>query len=185
MDRPMEHPPTILVPLDGSSYGEAILATVAALARPLRARVVLLLVGDPALEPTIPLSLTAGGARAGAGSGHASAAAAPAAPTGKARTGPGDRLAVEQVLRGYLARCAEELPTGATACVVDFADDPAAVIIARARQEHADLIAMATHGRTGLGQLLAGSVCETVIRSGVAPVVVLRPCARGGRCLAN
>jgi nucleotide-binding universal stress UspA family protein len=176
MDRPMEHPPTILVPLDGSSYGEAILATVAALARPLRARVVLLLVGDPALEPTMPLRLTAGGARAGAGSGHASAAATrAAAPMGKARTGPGDRLAVEQVLRGYLARCAEELPNGATACVVDFADDPAAVIIARARQEHADLIAMATHGRTGLSHLLAWSVCEQVIRSGVAPVVVLRP----------
>jgi nucleotide-binding universal stress UspA family protein len=176
MDRSMEHPPTILVPLDGSSYSEAILGTVATLARPLRARVVLLLVGDPALDPTIPLSLTAGVALAGAGSGHASVGAAPAAaPTGKARTGPGDRVAVEQVLRGYLARCAEELPTGATACVVDFADDPAAVIIARARQEHADLIAMATHGRTGLSHLLAGSVCEQVIRSGVAPVVVLRP----------
>jgi nucleotide-binding universal stress UspA family protein len=176
MDRPMAHTPTILVPLDGSSYGEAILGTVATLAQPLRARIVLLLVGDPALEPTIPLRLTAGGARAGAGSGHTSAGATPAAaPTGKARTGPGDRLAVEQVLRGYLARCAEELPNGATACVVDFADDPAAVIIARARQEHADLIAMATHGRTGLSHLLAGSVCEQVIRSGVAPVVVLRP----------
>jgi nucleotide-binding universal stress UspA family protein len=49
------------------------------------------------------------------------------------------------------------------------------VIIDRARQEHVDLIAMATHGRTGLMRALAGSVCERVIRSGVAPVVVLRP----------
>jgi len=34
---------------------------------------------------------------------------------------------------------------------------------------------MATHGRTGISHLLAGSVCESVIRSGVAPVLVLRP----------
>ena len=33
MERPMEHRPTILVPLDGSSFGEAILGTVQALAR--------------------------------------------------------------------------------------------------------------------------------------------------------
>jgi nucleotide-binding universal stress UspA family protein len=37
------------------------------------------------------------------------------------------------------------------------------------------LIAMATHGRSGAGHLFAGSVCEKVIRSGAAPVVVVRP----------
>ena len=58
---------------------------------------------------------------------------------------------------------------------VKFADDAAATIVERARQTKPDLIAMATHGRTGLNHLLAGSVCEQVIRSGVAPVIVLRP----------
>lgn len=176
MDRPMEHRTTILVPLDGSSYGEAILGTVAALARPMRAQVVLLLVGDPALGPTIPLSLTGGVAVVTVGGSHPASGAEPQALSARAAvTRPADRLAVEQVLRAYLARCAEALPGVSISCVVDFADDPAKVIIDRARQNHVDLIAMTTHGRTGLGHLLAGSVCAAVIRSGVAPVVVLRP----------
>ena len=166
MDRPMEHTPTILVPLDGSSFGEAILGTVARLAPPLGARVELLLVLDPAHEPALAGSRSGGVALAAAGGGQ---------PPMGAVTRAGDWWAVEQAARAYLAGCAEELPSVATTCVVDVADDPAAVIIARARQAHADLIAMATHGRTGLGQLLAGSVCAAVIRSGVAPVVVLRP----------
>jgi hypothetical protein len=37
------------------------------------------------------------------------------------------------------------------------------------------MIAMDTRGRTGLSHLLAGSVCEQVVRGGVAPVMVLRP----------
>ncbi|HET8648273.1 MAG TPA: universal stress protein, partial [Vicinamibacteria bacterium] len=45
----------------------------------------------------------------------------------------------------------------------------------RARRTHPDLIAMATHGHGGARHLLAGSVCERVIRSGVAPVLVVRP----------
>jgi nucleotide-binding universal stress UspA family protein len=36
-------------------------------------------------------------------------------------------------------------------------------------------VAMATHGRGGLDHALHGSVCEAVIRSGVAPVLVVRP----------
>ena len=81
----------------------------------------------------------------------------------------------EIALRTYLARCAATLPGIETTLTVDFADDPAGVIIERARQVHADLIAMATHGRSGVLHLLAGSVCERVIRSSVAPVIVLRP----------
>lgn len=54
-------------------------------------------------------------------------------------------------------------------------EDAAAVIIAYAETHHVDLIAMATHGRSGLSELLHGSVAEAVIRSGVAPVLVRRP----------
>ena len=176
MDRPMEHRMTILAPLDGSSFSEAILGTVARLAQPLGARVELLLVADPALvagQTRLPAQVLVGAA---AGNGVSTAEPLRrvlTAPAGT-RTVP-DAGQLESALAGYLAFCAEQLPGVETSLTVDVADDPAGVIIARARQTHADLIAMATHGRSGVLHLLAGSVCERVIRSGVAPVVVLRP----------
>jgi nucleotide-binding universal stress UspA family protein len=172
MDRPMEHRYTILAPLDGSSYSEAILGTVARLAGPLRARVVLLLVAAPSvnLDRPLPAARPVVGARVGA----------PPTPNGALQQGPAPAVRVAprrvaDMLTDYLRRQATELPGAAVRCVVDVADDPAGVIIETARQEHADLIAMATHGRTGLMRRLTGSVTERVIRAGVAPVVVLRP----------
>jgi len=164
----------MLVPLDGSSYSEAILGTVERLAQPLGARVTLLLVGDPQLDPTTPLPAagTCVGTSAGTGmslDGACCVGLAATAADVAARPG------VEMVLRAYLQRCVAALPGVETVLIVDFAEDPAAVIIARARQQHVDLIAMATHGRTGLLGRLTGSVTARVIRSGVAPVVVLRP----------
>src|SRR3982750_2883044 len=41
---------------------------------------------------------------------------------------------------------------------------PAGAILEMAEQEHADLIVMATHGRTGLFRVLMGSVAEEVVR---------------------
>lgn len=38
----------------------------------------------------------------------------------------------------------------------------------------ADLVIMGTHGRTGVGHLLAGSIAERVIRTAPCPVLVLR-----------
>jgi nucleotide-binding universal stress UspA family protein len=77
--------------------------------------------------------------------------------------------------RNYLLGLARAVPGVVLKGVVLFDDDPAAAIIAHARREHVDLIAMATHGRSGLSDSLAGSVCEQVIRAGVAPVLVWRP----------
>lgn len=53
--------------------------------------------------------------------------------------------------------------------------DPAKEIVAFAKREGIDLIVMATHGRSGLGRTLHGSVTSAVIASGVAPVLVVRP----------
>ena len=53
--------------------------------------------------------------------------------------------------------------------------EPAGEIIEFARRGQFDLIVMATHGRSGLRETLQGSVTAAVIRSGVAPVLVLRP----------
>jgi len=47
-------------------------------------------------------------------------------------------------------------------------------IIEAAHEFQADLIAMTTHGRTGLRRLLFGSVAEAVLRTADVPVVVVR-----------
>lgn len=52
--------------------------------------------------------------------------------------------------------------------------DTAAEIVRLARVLAADLIVMGTHGRTGLGRLLLGSVAEAVLRRAPCPVLTLR-----------
>jgi nucleotide-binding universal stress UspA family protein len=47
-------------------------------------------------------------------------------------------------------------------------------IITSARELKADVIAMTTHGRTGLKRLLFGSVAEAVLRMADVPVFMLR-----------
>lgn len=52
--------------------------------------------------------------------------------------------------------------------------DPAAVILDTAVSEEIDLIVMTTHGRTGLGRWVYGSVTERVLRHAPCPVLALR-----------
>jgi nucleotide-binding universal stress UspA family protein len=51
---------------------------------------------------------------------------------------------------------------------------PAEEILASARAAGADLIAMTTHGRSGLGRLLFGSVAEAALRQAEIPVFLMR-----------
>lgn len=51
---------------------------------------------------------------------------------------------------------------------------PALEILEAARKEKADLIAMATHGRSGLTRLALGSVAEEVLRHAPCPVLLKR-----------
>jgi nucleotide-binding universal stress UspA family protein len=46
-------------------------------------------------------------------------------------------------------------------------------IVERAAETHADLIVMGTHGRSGLGHLLIGSVAERVVRTARVPVLTV------------
>lgn len=52
--------------------------------------------------------------------------------------------------------------------------DPGIALADFARDQQADLIVIASHGRTGLTRLLLGSVAERVVRLASVPVLVLR-----------
>ncbi len=52
--------------------------------------------------------------------------------------------------------------------------DEATEIIALAKEKGCDLIVMGTHGRTGLGRLLMGSVAEQVVRKAPCPVLTVK-----------
>jgi nucleotide-binding universal stress UspA family protein len=60
--------------------------------------------------------------------------------------------------------------------------DPAAEVVRLAGVVGANLIVMGTHGRTGLGRLLMGSVAEAVLRRAPCPVLTLKaPLFEGAR----
>jgi nucleotide-binding universal stress UspA family protein len=52
--------------------------------------------------------------------------------------------------------------------------DPATQILRVAQESGCDLIAMGSHGRTGLDRLLMGSVAEQVVRGAFCPVLTVK-----------
>jgi nucleotide-binding universal stress UspA family protein len=50
----------------------------------------------------------------------------------------------------------------------------ASAIVEAARLRKADLVVMSTHGRSGLGRLILGSVAESVLRGTATPILLLR-----------
>jgi nucleotide-binding universal stress UspA family protein len=58
---------------------------------------------------------------------------------------------------------------------VMVAQQPAAAILEYARDNAADLIALATHGRGGAVRLLLGSVADKIVRGASTPVLLYRP----------
>ena len=65
--------------------------------------------------------------------------------------------------------------SGSTVKLAGRQGEPAREIIDFAREGGFDLIVMATHGRSGLSELVQGSIAEAVVRSAVAPVLLVRP----------
>lgn len=48
-------------------------------------------------------------------------------------------------------------------------------IVEGARTRSIDLIVMSSHGRSGLGRIIFGSVAETVMRGTTTPILLIRP----------
>jgi nucleotide-binding universal stress UspA family protein len=71
-----------------------------------------------------------------------------------------------------------EIPAASFVTHVAWSEHTAEAINELAEQIDADVIVMATHGRSGLSHLLAGSVTEGVIRQARRPVLVQGPGAQ-------
>jgi len=153
---PTPAPPTpfrhIIVPLDGSALAEQILPHAMALADHDGAELTLLRIieGHPIIAPSSNIAYR-----------------------------PHEDTATEQreTAQIYLERLARELLAAGhpahTAIVA--ADHPARAILASADERGADLIALATRGRSGMTRAILGSVADKVLRGGSLPVLALRP----------
>jgi nucleotide-binding universal stress UspA family protein len=139
----------VLIPLDGSELAETIVPFAEKVAGPLDAEVVLLRV----VEPVAP-----GEAMASAG------------------LLPPDTLPLREAEAGeYLAAVVHRLGAkGLRVRSVVRVGFPATEIVATAAAAGCDLIAMSTHGRTGLRRVLFGSVAESVLRTAPVPVLMVR-----------
>ena len=166
----------ILVPLDGSSLSEQVIPLATELLDGGAEEATLFTVGQPPKATRLrtkglrrPLPL------AGLG-GTLFGGVVPATPTVYAETKDQAIKREEHELLAYLDRAGRPLvTTGRPVHGVVHIGDPARELIDFAREGGFDLVVMATHGRSGLRQTLQGSVTAEVIRSGVAPVLVVRP----------
>jgi len=139
----------ILVALDGSKIAEQVLPHVEALAEKFGSTL-LLLRATPLL------------------SSASVAASSPQDPTSV-------HDAEQQAAESYLSAVVEQLRAKGHTVRPELARGaPAEQIVEHARATGADLIAMTTHGRSGLGRLVFGSVAGEVLPNAPCPVLLVR-----------
>ena len=136
---------TILVPLDGSVLAESALTPAVELARDHGARLMLLRAAE---AHTFPM----------ADPTEAQVQAVRAA---------------EEYLAGVRLRLRQGGGDDIESSV--WYGPPAEAIVEAARFRRADLIVMSSHGRSGVGRLVLGSVAESVLRGSRVPILLIRP----------
>jgi len=142
---------SVLVTLDGSELAEEALEAVETLIAPGETKLTLLRVVEP---PTYPVY----------GDGYAYV--------------PYDEEAEVTAAEQYLGRQAGLLrERGWQVQGKVTAGYPASAIASIAREQHVDLVAMATHGHGGLSRLLLGSTATSVLRQTTVPLLLTRPAA--------
>ena len=144
---------TVFVPLDGSGLAEKILPHVVGLAKRLNLEMHILRVFNSPVESYM------------VGEGLYMQPLA------------GQREVMEKEATTYLDGAAEKLRAAGLERIISTAIDghPAEVIIDLAQKTPKSLIAMCTHGRSGVGRWFLGSVAEKVIQHSRNPVLLLRP----------
>ncbi len=151
----MNPPCKIVVPLDGSDLAESALGPAIELAELLRGQVVLVRATEP------PTYWVVDEDSAETTPDHGSEA-------------EGARRYLEDIAGRYSRVNVE---------VSGWATDGAAeeVIIEATRDFHAGVIAMATHGRTGLKRVVMGSVAQQVLQNTSVPLLLVHPATDGHR----
>ncbi|CAN5815126.1 universal stress protein [soil metagenome] len=155
--RPMEDPATfaqpplfkhILIPLDGSALAEQILTPTLMLGALMQAECTLLHVVEP-LFPTY---------------------------SAFTQTKQVDEVGIQAAQR-YLADVVKRFgatnPTMTTRALL--AQQPAVAILDYAQRHTIDLIALATHARSGFARMWLGSVADKLLRGATPPVLLYRP----------
>jgi nucleotide-binding universal stress UspA family protein len=139
----------VLVPLDGSPIGEGILEPTLALAKAMEARISLLHVVAP--------HVTVGARVSPLPKGHLK-----------------ERM---QKAEAYLGGMAERLRAGGydVEPVIESHFAPARAILKTAEDRQVDLVAIATHGYTGVKRAILGSVTDKVLRASRWPLLLERP----------
>jgi nucleotide-binding universal stress UspA family protein len=136
---------TILVPLDGSAFSEQALSYVEALARTTSVHVVLVQVAPEHVFRGTEITVPA----------------------------PYTVAEARTYLDGLAALLRRQ---GVTVEIsVPARDDFAATILDEVRAREADLVVMSTHGRSGPGRWLYGSVAEAVLKQSSVPVLLIPP----------
>jgi nucleotide-binding universal stress UspA family protein len=148
----------ILIPVDGSELSDRVLISVRRLLRDLEdADVELLRVLQPACRPEEEWAE-------------------------KSETAENELALRREAARHHLEQLQERLADdGIDACTRVAQGDPAEAILARIESFRASLVAMATHGRTGLNRWVRGSVAERVLRRCPVPLLLSNPVAAQGR----
>jgi len=83
----------------------------------------------------------------------------------------------------YLREIQKTLPAGINSEIALGEGEVASAILAAARDHHADLIVMSSHGYSGVTRWVLGSVAEQVVRHAPCPVLVIRHDAQLQRML--
>ena len=145
----------VIIPLDGSELAESILPFIIQIAGPLDIEVTLVRVLQP-----VPPEVVEGVGRV-------------------MIDDVGQRQAEAQT---YLADLATSIGTSGVRVRTDVRIGvPVREIVECVRERDADLVAMTTHGRSGLGRFLFGSVAEAVLRQAEVPVFLLRQTEKQAR----
>ena len=156
----------ILIPLDGSQLAEAVL--------PYAKELALRLSGTIHLVRVVPLARQLAAASF-AGSGGINGMSAL------------DTKAIDEAValqmqeaRTYLEEQAQKLQSEGLAVEWEVRQGIAAEeIIQCVHTSNIDLIAISSHGRSGLGRLVFGSVCDRVLRDAGIPLLVIKPPKKG------
>ncbi len=139
----------VVVPLDGSELAEEVLPHVVEMIRGRDSRVYLLSV-TPMMRGV-------------------------ARPVVDLRPDGEERQRVEQELKEYLRKVASRLESVAAEVEVTVRSGrPADEILTFADNVGADLIAMTTHGRSGIRDWIFGSVADRILRGATCPVLLVR-----------